>query len=188
MCSLIRAPFNLFFKSPLIWSWFHTLRCSPEASSHLRGGLKTTITCHLFSHMSVTIFLESMLVLIDIADSILDAKVVCVAGSEAWHSQNYLVKVWWDMQFVVPILQPRLLNQSQSQQPIWRPKWHLEKIPNNVGNNNSAPKLPVFFVTPPEQGDMEVKEQGQPQWRCITAQLCRAWGEDCAWQMCLVHC
>lgn len=43
--------------------------------------------------MSVTIFLESMLVLIDIADSILDAKMVCVAGNEAWPSQNYVVKV-----------------------------------------------------------------------------------------------
>lgn len=60
----------------------------------------------------------------------------------------------------------------------------MEKIPNDVGDKNSAPKLTVFFVTPPEQGDMEVEEQGQPQWKYITAQLCRAWGEDCAWQMC----
>lgn len=37
-------------------------------------------------------FLESMLVLIDMADSILDAKMDCVAGNEAWHSQKYLVK------------------------------------------------------------------------------------------------
>lgn len=46
-----KGSFNLCFQSPLIWSRFYTLRCTPEASSCLRRGLKTTITCCSLSQM-----------------------------------------------------------------------------------------------------------------------------------------
>lgn len=66
----------------------------------------------------------------------------------------------WDTQFVQPILQPEWLNQSWSQQSIWSPEEQLEKFPAQcgmpVGNDDNAPKLAVFPVTPTVQGDTEV--------------------------------
>lgn len=121
----------------------------------------------------MTIFLESTLVLIDIADSILDAKMVWGAGSEAGHSWNCLVKVWWDIQFVVPISQLR---------PIWSPKQQLEKIPNNVvclWETTIVPQSSLFPLSLP---------QNRVTWRLKKQCLALPWARPVLVEVSLSSC
>lgn len=127
-----------------------------------------------------------MLVLIDIADSILDAKMVCVAGNEVLPSWNDLVNAWWDMQFLGAVLQPRWLNQSQSQQHIWNPKRHLDKIPNNVvclWETTTVPQSSPFSLSPYQNWvTWRLKSKASPRGGVSLLSL-QAWEEDYAWQV-----